>query len=72
VKGSLAVEWIEAKSGESRPAASASGGSRQRLVAPSARPAILWLVQVESGAHEFLPGIDGDSGPFAFERKDTR
>ena len=70
VKGSLAVEWIDAMSGESRSATSASGGGRRRFVAPFAGPAILWLAQAESGAHKSLPGLDGNSERFAFERKD--
>ena len=43
VKGSLAVEWIEAKSGGTRAGASVVGGNRQRFVAPFTGPAILWL-----------------------------
>jgi hypothetical protein len=72
VKGPLAVEWIEAQSGESRSATSASRGSRRRFVAPFAGPAILWLAQAESGAHNSPPGSDGDSERCALERKDTR
>jgi len=43
-KGLLNVEWTATKSGETRAGPPVSGGSRQRLVAPFAGPAILRMV----------------------------
>ena len=48
VKGSLALEWIEAESGNSPAATDISGGRRQLLAAPFSGPAILRLSQTTS------------------------
>jgi len=45
VRGRLAAEWIDAKSGERRSATSVPGGSRREFVVPFSGPAILWLTE---------------------------
>jgi hypothetical protein len=43
VKGSLAVAWIEANTGDVHPAAIVRGGARRRFAAPFTGPAVLRL-----------------------------
>ena len=54
VKGSLALEWTEAESGNSRAATDVRGGRRQLLAAPFAGPAILRLSQTMNLQNDHL------------------